>query len=173
MRVRNLALDFYGVMGETQHVVFGKTRKAIETLQVVVERLVDKLDKLDQHGPSPDAATAFATLLGKQIDNQGSLVTAFGEIAVKASARRAGIRGGTKRAATAERDATGRFRGTKRLSESRCPLCENPMHRPVSIAMIQAHRAHESEGYRNGNSHRMEPVEPEPAENPPDSNQGG
>lgn len=135
--------------------------KAVDNLS----KLVEKIDEAKASG-SPNSGEVVATLLGKTLDNQASLVHEFGEIAVKTAAKRLGIRGGTKRAATAERDRKGRFLDRARVSETRCPLCTDPMHRPVTIEMIQRHRQHEqARQYVNGEARDgMEPNEPKPAD---------
>lgn len=149
--------------------MFWKTRKRLDDIERAIASLAEKLERPPA---SPDASAIFASLLGKQLENQGDLVTAFGEIAVKASARRAGIKGGTKRASTAERTASGRFL-PKREREPACELCRDPMTRNVTVAMIMAHRAHEVARQRNGTAH-THPVEPTTTEPPddPDSNGG-
>lgn len=125
--------------------MFRRTRERFERLERQLEELIRAISEKPEKPVSPDAMSILATALGAQTTGQAEMFKAFGDIAVKSVARRNGIRGGTKRAATAERRANGTYLPKRRAVtvEPQCHLCEDPYYPHVTIAMIEAHRVHE------------------------------
>jgi hypothetical protein len=141
--------------------MFRKNRERFERLEKSNERLEKMIEELARHVTAPPAEPAInatavlADAFGKVAGNQTELFSAMSDLALKSAARRMGIRGGTKRALTAERQANGKFAVAKRLRAPRrsdCRLCDDPMIRDPQIFEIQEHRKHEQQretGYRN------------------------
>jgi hypothetical protein len=136
--------------------MFRKNRERLEKL----EKLVEELTRHVTAAPAPtqenpNATAIIAEAFGKMAGNQADLFGAMSDLALKSAARRMGIRGGTKRALTAERQANGKFAVAKRLrapGKSDCRLCNDGMIRDPQIWEIQEHRKHELQresGYRN------------------------
>lgn len=134
--------------------MFGRTRKRFEELERTIEKLADRFDaaieKLaERHPPTtPDATAVLAQAFGAVAGNQAEMVKSLGDLAMRGAARRMGIRGGSKRAQTGQRDERGKFIPMKRVNppasrQPTCPLCIDPTYRDVTIPMIQAHRDHE------------------------------
>jgi hypothetical protein len=128
--------------------MFRRTRERFERLEKMLEELTRAITAPPPAAPEgPNATAIIAEAFGKMAGNQTDLFASMSDLAMKSAARRMGIRGGTKRALTAERRADGKF-AVKRLRDDRgrrCPLCVNPMERNVSIPMIQEHRQHEQQ----------------------------
>jgi len=123
-----------------------RRRERDEAMQRTLDAILAKLSA-EPAAPRVDATAVLAEAFGKAADNQSSFVGALSELALKSSARRMGIRGGTKRALTAERQPNGKFAVSRRRigAGPRCPLCKDPNFRDVTVPMIQAHRQHELE----------------------------
>jgi len=151
--------------------MFRRNRERIERLEKLVEELTRHVTA--PPAPAQDGPNATAMIVeafGKMAGNQTDLFGAMSELALKSAARRMGIRGGTKRALTAERQANGKFAVAKRLrapGKSDCRLCNDGMIRDPQIWEIQEHRKHELQretGYRNETrAEDSAPDQPEPA----------
>jgi hypothetical protein len=132
--------------------MFRRTRERFERLEKLLEELTRAITAPPPSAPAEPGATAIiADAFGKMAGNQTDLFAAMSDLAMKSAARRMGVRGGTKRALTAERRADGKF-AVKRLRDDRaqrgrwcCELGRDPMMRNPTIPMIQAHRIHEQE----------------------------
>jgi hypothetical protein len=149
--------------------VLRRTRERLERLEWANRELGEKLDRVieklnERPAPAtPEAATVLAQAFGQQAGAQAEIFKSFGELAMKASARRMGIRGGSTRARTGVRDDKGKFIPMKRVNAPQrqpdCPLCRDPSYSRVTIPMIQAHRQHEQAlerafaVYAEGNGH--------------------
>jgi hypothetical protein len=139
--------------------MFRKNRERFERLEKSNERLEKLIEELARHVTAPPAEPAInatavlADAFGKVAGNQTELFSAMSDLALKSAARRMGIRGGTKRALTAERQPNGKFAVAKRLRAPRksdCRLCDDPMIRDPQIWEIQRHRQHELDGNNHG-----------------------
>jgi hypothetical protein len=132
--------------------MFRRTRERFERLEKMIEDLTRAITAPPPAPPEgPNATAIIAEAFGKMAGNQTDLFASMSDLAMKSAARRMGIRGGTKRALTAERRADGKF-AVKRLRDDRaqrgrwcCDLGRDPMYRNPTIPMIQAHRIHEQE----------------------------
>jgi hypothetical protein len=134
--------------------MFRRTRERLERLEKMIEELTRAVTAQPPAAPdAPNATAIIAEAFGKMAGNQTDLFASMSDLAMKSAARRMGIRGGTKRALTAERRSDGKFAVMKRLRDDRargkwcCELGRDPMFRGpgLSVAMIQAHRIHEQQ----------------------------
>jgi hypothetical protein len=134
--------------------MFRRTRERLERLEKLIEELTRAISAPPPATPEGPGATAIiADAFGKMAGNQTDLFAAMSDLAMKSAARRMGIRGGTKRALTAERRSDGKF-AVKRLRDDRaqrgrwcCELGRDPMFRGpgLSVEMVKQHRIHEQE----------------------------
>lgn len=122
--------------------MFFRTRERLERLERSVDRILEAIEA--KQSARTDPLESFAKLFGTMASSQSDLVASLGEIAVRSAARRAGIRGGSTRARTAERRPDGKFLPRRHVeAKPSCPLCIDPNYRYVTIPMIQEHRRHE------------------------------
>jgi hypothetical protein len=144
--------------------MFRKNRERIERLEKLVEELTRHVTAPAPVQENPNATAIIAEAFGKMAGNQADLFGAMSDLALKSAARRMGIRGGTKRALTADRQPNGKFAvSPKRLRAQRksdCRLCDDPMIRDPQIWEIQRHRQHELDG-NNYSRERHEDDRPE------------
>lgn len=126
--------------------MFRRNRERFERLERQLEGLAEAVRDLKTPSRA-EAGETFAKLLGTTLESQSNMFASLGEIAVRSAARRAGIKGGTQRARTAERRQNGQFLPKQQRRDDRfcCELGRNPMTRDVTIPMIIAHREHEAE----------------------------
>jgi hypothetical protein len=143
-----------------------RTRRRLEDIERAIARIADRLEHLGEKPNHAEAGETFAKLLSAAMESQSNLVGSLGEIAVRSAARRAGIRGGTRRAQNAERDNAGKFLPRRRREMvPTCRLCADPLIRDPSIAEIQAHRVHEARRVnREASTQPSEPNRVEPDE---------
>jgi hypothetical protein len=126
---------------------FRRRREQQERIERALEAIIQKLSA-EPVAPKVDATAVLAEAFGHASHNQTEFIGALSELALKSSARRMGIRGGTKRALTADRQSDGKFARAKRITDERklrCRLCKDPMIRDPQIWEIQQHRMHEGQ----------------------------
>jgi hypothetical protein len=143
--------------------MFTRTRERLDRIERMLEALATKVD-----APHARPATdAVADLLGKMMASNVDLVGAMGDLAVRSVARRNGIRGGTRAAATATRDKNGKFL-PKRIRERSAPVCAlcryGEGYPGVTIDMIKTHRAHTQSGYQGYEGHNDDSTPTDPTE---------
>jgi len=88
---------------------------------------------------------AFARTLAASIEGNAKIAGVFSQFIgqmAELSTRQAARVLGQRSASTRARNPKGKFLPKKKASD--CPLCDNPMARNVTIAIINAHRSHEA-----------------------------
>lgn len=131
--------------------MFRHTRERWDRIERLLEKLIEAKPAEAPPSSKLDAAAVLAEAFGKMAGGQADLFSSLGDLAMKGAARRMGIRGGTRRALTAQRQTNGKFMRARKVGERRhgydpnCGLCVDPATRNVTIPMIQGHKQHEAE----------------------------
>lgn len=94
---------------------------------------------------TPNALATLQDVQLKMLAQNQEFLTKIAEMAVSSAGRTLGIRSTRGR----KRLQNGRFVPKQLEFRKQCALCDQPSRRDVTIAMIEAHRAH-GEAYANG-----------------------